>query len=792
MGRFWIRFWILILMAGSSMGSFAQSDAHQGIIRGTVKDAYTGKLLSGAKVTITNTTPLFEVACDDEGSFLIENVPTGRVSMQIAHQGYDMLAMVDVVLNEGKELVLDLELNPLTFRAAKVTISVPALSPMSGRSISAEETKRFAAVYFDPARVATAMPGVVQSDDQANHLVVRGNSPNGVLWRLEGLDILNPNHLTNAGTLGDRATAAGGGTSILSTQLLGRSTFTTSAFTSQYGNALGGVFDIRFRPGNNKKHEFTAQAGLIGVEMAAEGPFSKQSKSSFLINYRYSTVGLLSLMGVPLGDEDIRYQDLAFRLNFPTRKAGTFGIFGMGGLSSNKFTGQTEDSLVTSQKDRFNINFISNMGATGLTHSITAGSKTLIKSAIGISGLQTSRENIFLQNPNNELPSEQDGLDQSRLSITSAVTHEIRGGLHLKAGAFANRIGYAINSRLRTPGTTDPLEVVALGEGSSWLLQPYTELNWRPVRAFELKAGLHAMYFTLNESKVLEPRALATIRLDHRQQIHVGFGLHSQIQLPGTYFSLVSDSMGNPLGQANVDLDFSRARHYVLNYDRYFGTHFRGRIEGYYQQLFQIPIVNNMQSTVSAINLMEGYVSRPLINAGTGRNYGLELNLERLLYRNYYFLLSGTLYRSLYTAGDGIERASRYDGRFATAFSAGYEWDRESKKGKQQIFGLNLRTIYRGGMREMPVDLDASRAALRTVYDETNGFTQQLPNYFRLDIRFTFKRNRPGYTSTLGVDIQNAINTQNASYYYYDFELDEVLTRYQLGIIPLLSYRMEF
>lgn len=787
-----IRFWILLLLGGSGVLVQAQAGAHQQNVRGSVKDAYTGKLLGGAKVVITNTTPLFEITCDDEGKFLIENVPTGRISMQITQQGYDMLALVDVVLNEGKELVLDLDLSPLTFRAASVTISVPALSPMSGRSISAEETKRFAAVYFDPARVATAMPGVVQSNDQANHLVVRGNSPNGVLWRLEGLDILNPNHLTNAGTLGDRATASGGGTSILSTQLLGRSTFTTSAFSSEYGNALGGVFDIRFRPGNNEKHEFTVQAGLIGVEMAAEGPFGKESKSSFLINYRYSTVGLLTVMGVPLGDEDIRYQDLAFRLNFPTRKAGTFGVFGMGGLSSNRFVGQTEDSLVSGQKDRFNINFISDMGATGVTHSITIGAKTLLKSAIGLSGLRTGRENIFLQDPNNELPSETDRLDQNRLSITSAITHEIRGGLHLKVGAFANRIGYSVNSSVGTPGVVNSLAVVALGEGSSWLLQPFAELNWRPVRAFEMKAGLHSMYYTLNGSKVLEPRALATVRLDHRQQIHLGFGLHSQVQLPGTYFANVLDSIGNPLGQANQNLDFSRARHYVLNYDRYFGSHFRGRIEGYYQQLFQIPIVSSAQSSFSAINLLEGYASRPLANGGTGRNYGMELNVERLLYRNYYFLLSGTLYRSLYTGGDGIERASRYDGRFATAFSAGYEWDRESKKGKQQIFGLNFRTVYRGGMREMPVDLDASRLALRTVYDETRGFTEQLPNYFRLDVRFTFKRNRPGYTSTLGVDIQNAINTRNVAYNYYDFELDEVLTRYQLGIIPLLSYRMEF
>ncbi|MEM0996340.1 MAG: TonB-dependent receptor [Bacteroidota bacterium] len=770
-------------------GLWAQD--HVQVIRGKVTDAYTGAAIGQASVTITNTVPPKAVFSDSKGRFSIEGVPTGRVFLQVAQQGYEMLALPDLVLNEGKELVLETKLKPITYTTGEVEIKVPALTPISARSISVEETKRFAAVYFDPARVATSLPGVVQADDGANHLVVRGNSPNGVLWRLEGIDILNPNHLSNAGTLSDRATAAGGGTNILSTQLLGNSTFTTSAYGAQYGNALGGVFDISLRPGNDQQYEFTAQAGFIGVDLSAEGPFSRNRKASFLINYRYSFTGLLSLMGVPLGDEDIRFQDLAFNLNFPTRKLGTFTVFGMGGLSSNVFTGPREDSLVTFQKDRFDIDYRSDMGAAGITHKVTLGEKTLWKTAVGLSALLTSWDSRFILDNGQTVPTDSDRLEQSRISLTTSLKHAVRNGLYLKVGGFANRIDNEVRTTVLLPGTGVPPTAIADGNENAWLVQPYAELDWRPIKALELRAGLHAMHFTLNGSQALEPRFNAHLRIDNRQSVQAAVGWHSQVQLPGTYFASFLDSLGDPQ-LFNRDLGLSRARHYVLNYDRYLGTHFRARIEGYYQDLYNIPIVNDPNSTVSALNQMEGYLARILENAGTGRNYGLELNVERLLYRNYYFLFSGTLYRSLYTAGDGVERASRFDGRFATVTSGGYEWSRESRKGKQQIFGINARVVYRGGLREMPIDLAASRQAARTVYDDAQGFTEQLPDYFRVDVRFTFKRNRPGYTSTLGIDLQNVTNAQNIGWRFYDARFDSVLTRLQLGLIPLLSYRMEF
>ncbi|HHG83683.1 MAG TPA: TonB-dependent receptor, partial [Bacteroidetes bacterium] len=530
--------------------------------------------------------------------------------------------------------------------------------------------------------------------------------------------------------------------------------------------------------------------GLIGLDFAAEGPLGKNHKSSFLVNYRYSTVGLLSILGVPLGDEDIRYQDLAFNLYFPTEKVGTFTLFGMGGLSSNDFFGKETDTAdfreTSTWKDFFDISFRSNMGATGLTHKIDFGWRASIKSAIAYSGSYTSRRSQYLPL---QMLHEGERNQQSRFSASSVLKYGIASGLYLKTGIYASQLGYDLAS-FRYAAQAAPQ--IAGGKSTELLLQPFVNLKWNPIQRLHLQVGLHGMRYSDFGAQALEPRFRASLRLATQHKIHAGMSWHSQLQLPGTYFTLVQVPSSTGYLPVNRELGFTRARHYTLNYDYYNHKLLRIRLEAYYQDLYDIPIVADPSRTFSALNLIEGYVTEKLVNAGTGRNYGVELSLEQLLRKHYYYLLSGTIYRSLYTAGDGLERASRFDGRFATAAAMGYEWDRESRKGRQQIFGLNLRAVFRGGMREMPVDLAASRHNGNTVYNESDGFSEQLPNYFRLDLRFTFKRNRPGYTNTLGLDIQNLLNIKNAAYRIYDPAFDQVFLRNQLGIIPLLSYRMEF
>lgn len=766
-------------------------------IRGQVIDEASGQPLAGASIRLTDLDQSTVSGAD--GKFRLTEVPTGRHLLEVQLDGFAEFAIPDLAVVSGKETVLEMELTPTVYETDEVKIQAPQVRDVgrvSTRVFTVEETKRFAAVYFDPARMATSFPGVAQANDQANHLIVRGNSPNGVNWRMEGVDIVNPNHLTNAGTFSDRISQSGGGTILLSTQLLSNSTFSTGAFAPRYGNALSGVFDINLRRGNTEQNEYTLQAGLIGVDLAAEGPISREQGSSFLVNYRYSTVGILGLMGISFGNEEITYQDLAFNLHLPAGKAGTFTLFGMGGLSSNLFTGGGENDTLETGKDRFDIDYRSRMGAAGITHELLLGSRTVWRTVLAASGIRGTREAEWRIDSTAVLPVEQDKLTQVKFSALTQVNHKFGPRSSLRAGTYYTQIYDSARSLVRPLDQDAELGLLAQNGGNAGLIQPFVNFSWRPLRQLSLDLGLHGMYFLLNDSRSLEPRLNLDWRIDPRQNLRFAYGLHSQLQLPALYYLSVPGPNDEPTFP-NRDLDFSRAHHLVLSYQYQFRPDFMVKLEPYFQYLYNVPIVDDPNSTFSALNLFESFISeqfanQPLANAGLGRNYGLEFTAEKFLSRNYYALLSGSVYESQYQAGDGVWRDTRFNGQYLFSLSGGREFDFTTKKNKDKIWGINLRVIYQGGFRAAPVDSLASVAAARTIYDFSEGFSERLPDYFRTDLRVIFKRNRARVTRTFSLDIQNVFNTQNIAFRVYDPVAGRIVDRTQLGIIPLLSYRLEF
>ncbi len=200
------------------------------------------------------------------------------------------------------------------------------------KQLNIEEGMRFAGSRNDPARMAQNFAGVSGANDGRNDIIIRGNSPSGVLWRAEGVDIPNPNHFSTFG-------ATGGPVTILNTNTLRTSSFLTGAFPADYGNALAGAFDLRLRNGNKDKYEMLAQVGFNGFEAAAEGPLGKRGGASFLVDYRYSLIAAVHALGLSVGTGASvpNYQDLTVKINVPTKKAGTFGLFAMGGLSNIHF-----------------------------------------------------------------------------------------------------------------------------------------------------------------------------------------------------------------------------------------------------------------------------------------------------------------------------------------------------------------------------------------------------------------------------------------------------------------------
>lgn len=772
---------VLLLLLMLSGVAVAQTST----IRGVVKDGDTGLPLTGAAVRLENTSE--DNTTNENGAFRFENLPIGRYSLNVSFVGYETLTVPEILLESGKENIQDIRLSRAgkELKEATITTSRPGAFN-SVQEISVEQTLRYAATYLDPARVATSFPGVAAANDQANGLVVRGNSPNGMQWRLEGVEIVNPNHLSNAGTASDRITTTGGGVNILSTQLLSNSYFLSGAFPAQYGNALSGILDMNLRKGNDEKNEYTAQIGLIGIDVAAEGPFSKKSKASYLANYRYSFTGLLSSMGVDFGGEANKYQDLSFNINLPTKKAGTFTVFGMGGISSNVFTADRDSTVWEVEKDGKDIIFKNKMGAGGITHAVSLGSKTAWNTTIVASGLKTTRESYDVEvAQENRNIMDSDEVIKSRISLSTGFTYRMNAKNRLKLGAYVTKQHdemvkvYYVPFYWRSPGVLD-----------GWLFQPYLNWNSHLTDRITMEVGLHSMFSKvkdhMEESKSfnLEPRAAIKMQLANSQQLSFSYGLQSQLPVPQVYWA----QYGTVGSGGNMHLRPTRSHQMVMGYQKNFAKNSSIKVEAYWQEMFDVPVAGSHFGAFSLLNVVEQPINVRLNNTGTGRNYGLEVTYQKLMTDNYYILLSGSLYSATYKGGDGVSRRSRFDGRHTFSFTGGKEF----KVGERSTWGINTKILWIGGFREQPINVKASADYLRTFYDEDQGYTVKLKDYFRPDLRVYWKKSKTKYSRTLALDLQNVSGTKNEGYHYYDTYQKKVRVQNQLGLIPVISYRWEF
>lgn len=768
---------------GTCASIHAQTVSQQ--VRGQLLDQVLGHPLEGATVSLPSLNRT--VSTDKRGEFRFTGVPIGSgLQVVVSSIGYKEVILDNIQVNSGKETVLSIRMENSVSSIDAVTIKAQTkknkplneMSAVSARAFSVEETQKYAAAVNDPLRMATGFPGVFATDDGNNNIVIRGNSPTGLLWRMEGIDIPNPNHFSSTGS-------SGGGISILSAQLLSNSDFITSAFAAEYGNALSGVFDLKLRKGNNEKKEFTLQAGLLGLNAAIEGPLFPFYKGSYLVNYRYSTLSLLNKIGVPL-EGATNFQDLAFNFYMPTKRWGSFTWFGFGGLSSQNETAEKDSLKWIDRSVRYDGRFLSNTAATGITHQLMLGSKTSLRSAIAYSSVKTKSNYDFLKDDYSlrEDYSDRYQTDKWTLSTTINIKHSARLGM--RGGVIASLLGLDYYKKERENDQA-PLEVVINKQNKTQTLQAFAQAQYKPANNFVVNAGLHYLQLMYNRSMAVEPRFSIKWQLNRSNSFAIGYGGHSQLQGLGVYFAQVQN--GQNLAYPNKDLGLTKAHHYIFSYQHSFHKNLAVKTEVYYQQLYKVPVSVFDTSSFSVLNIQSEYVTDPLTNKGRGKNYGVELSLEKYLSAQFYFTISTSLYRSLYTAADGVERNTRFAGNHISNLVAGREF---TSSNGLRTFGIHVKAIYAGGLRTTPIDEARSVQAGYAIYQEHKAFSQQNPAYFRTDIRLSMQWNRKRFTSIVSLDVQNVSNRLNVYGEWFDPQKQKIVTTYQNGLIPVLNYKIEF
>jgi len=785
-------------------------------VRGSIIDMDSHLPLIGVSVRVIGVEPFKGASTDINGEFRLDKIAVGRITLQLSYIGYENKTIPDIEVNSGKEKVLNLNMQESVLKLNEVVIkadrnkgeAINQMSLISTRSISAEETKRYAGGLDDPSKILTNFAGVTASQNGGNDIIVRGNSPKYIQWRLDGVEITNPTHFADQN-------AVGGGVSALNNSLLGTSDFSTAAFSPEYGNVLSGVYDVKIRNGNNQKYETSLGVGIQGTDLTVEGPFKKGYGGSFLINYRYSTISLLNNLGIIKLDGVLNYQDGAFKVVLPAKKAGVFSFFGLMGFSSAAMTDVKADMIATPtngtitsdiKEDYETSNYLTNIG---MNHTISLNEKSFLKTTLSYSG-DGIEEDVFkikttkIYNGLGEFMHDSIGnsvLDyQSRLKkyvYRAAITYnyKINAKNTIQIGTKYSIHSYDYKLSSIQDSSATMFSMANFNEKIS-TLNNFISWKYRLNEKITIVAGVQNMNVLYNNKTTFEPRLALNWKLNSSSSLNAGYGKHSTMESVHNYFAMVKNADGS-VSEPNKNLDLLKADHFVLGYEKRFGENLRVKVEAYYQNLYNLPVENNDTSYYSTINEGTDFRYVALVNKGSGKNYGVELTIERFFSRSYYYLINASVYNSKYKTLEGIERNTKYNGNYLVNILVGKEFSCLGKK-KNQSLNLNTKVFFGGGQRYIPLLTDALgntavNPASNKFWDYEKAYDKKFEDIYQVNLSASYKWNKHKLTHELFITLDNITNNKGKLSAYYD-ETKPGKTGYvtQFGLFPNLMYRLYF
>lgn len=764
-------------------------------LRGQVTDDVSRALVAGATILLEGKNYTAKTVTDNDGNFVLHNVPIGRLTLKVTYVGYEDQTVPEILVTSGKEVLLNIAITEKVNTLKEVTVKSSGkrnvhneMAVVSGIAFNPGDTRRFAGAVGDPSRMITGFAGVVSASDSRNDIVVRGNSPSGLLWQMEGIDIPNPNHY---GSL----SSTGGPVSILNSNNLGKSDFFTGAFATQYGNAIASVFDLRMRNGNPDKKEFIGEISFTGFELGAEGPLSKKGKASYIVNYRYSTVGILNTLGfnIGTGTASPQYQDLNFKIMIPLSPKNKLSIWGMGGPSKINFMGNDadttkNDNLYGNENENLMTNYFT--GITGATLETNFNDKTYGKLSIGFSHTleRILHDSISVQT-REAFRDWQNNYKTNRYALSYYLSHKFNAKNNIVAGINTTLYHFDLfDKKIYDEGA---YEIVRLDQNAGTaLLQAYTQWKHRFTQKISFTAGLHFQTLTLNQSTSIEPRAGLKYDISNRHSLSLGYGMHSQMQSPVIYFYQTYNN-GDPI-YTNKHLGFTRSQHFVLGYKYKINPALLLKAEWYYQDISKVPVEQKL-SGFSLLNEGADFgITRKdsLVNKGTGKNYGMELTLEKYFSDDYYFLITTSVFNSMYKGSDGIERNTAFNTKYVYNILAGKDFVLGKIPG---TFSINARVSGVGGKYTSPVNVAASIASGGTAYDELNApYSIRQSPYFRADLKIGYRRNYKKSTLEAGIDLRNFTNHKNIFIQSYNRRTNTIVDQNQQGFLPVPYFRFTF
>jgi len=764
----------------------AQSNRPTQVIRGVVVDKASGLPLPHVSIGLLDM-PQIGATTDDNGVFILKDIPVGRHDLQATSVGYETSVFREIMLTSSKEINLEIQLKENTHELGEIVVTsqtnkdqpLNKMALSGARMLSVEEARRYAGGMDDPARLAASFAGVSPSVGN-NGISIHGNAPHLLQWRLEDVEIPNPNHFADISVLG------GGVLSSLSSNILGNSDFFTGAFPAEYGNAVSGVFDMKMRNGNNQKYEHTFQAGILGIDFASEGPLSKKHNASYIFNYRYSTTSLLGKLGGEIEDgSKINYQDLSFKLNFPTAKAGVFSIWGTALIDDYDQKPEKDKDKWESLDDRQRSKADQTMAAGGITHRYFFGNDTQWKTSLAATYSKNKASVDMTEYNDNTTPYLISSNRYTNLIFKTSFNKKFSSRFTNMTGVTYTKLLYNMDFDL-APHEGLPLDNISEGDGNTDLISAYNSSLIGLSNKVDLAVGINTQTMTLNKEWTVEPRASLRWQASNKSAFAVAYGLYSRMEKMDVYF-VKTKATGET---ANKSLGFSKSHHLMLTYDYKISDDMHLKIEPFAQFLYDVPVMAD--SSYSVLNRSDFWVEDPLVNKGKGRNIGVDITFEKYLTKGFYYMVTASIFSSKYRGGDGVWHSTRYDRNYIVNGLIGKEW--MLGRNKQNILSVNLKLTLQGGERYSPIDEQATMddPDRQVQYDETRAYSEQLSPMFLANYSVSYKMNRKKISHEFAIQGLNATGYKEFYGHVYNTKKNIIEPYRSAMVLTNVSYKIQF
>ena len=640
-------------------------------------------------------------------------------------------------------------------------------------TIITESTQKLvetAGTLGDPMAAAFSLPGVVASGGDGGEPAVRGSSPDDNVYIV---DFMPTSYIFHEF-----------GVSIFSEFIMQDFQLYSAGFGPEYTGVTGAAFDITLRQPKQQPISAIADLSMLRSGLFVEGAVT--DSSAFYLSARQSLIDkFVNNEDASDEDEGIRFQqipkdfDYQFKYTWELNDNHRLNISanGAGDEAAAELTDQAD--LVQSNPDfegdarienRFDGQNIVWQYFGDNHHTFTLGA-----------GLVKDEANLYWggDRNSNEITLEQTNF-KGRYKMPLGKQHLLTMGFQHSDYVYNYRLNQVLfictefdpDCELNRRGRVDIDTDFELKETTAFINN-----SWAPTGWLTLDTGLQWQKNNYNDDQFIHPRLAATFTLNPKWSITTKAGRYNRFPDLGTALP----DIGNP------DIESPTADHYTLGVMNDIGNGWSWTLEGYYKTLDDLPL-SLSQDEDDPIN------PRRYASDTEGEAKGVDLLINKDKTGKWYSWLAISLSKSERTnQRTGETKDYRLDTpvifnwvfnyQFTEKFNMGWRWTIRSGSAYTPIIGV----------RENPFFEDA----ILPRYGEP--FSDNLPVYNRLDIRFKWDLISFGKDSAIILDIINATNHENVTERTLDYSKvktvnDEVRTEDEvgIGIQPALTYRIWF